>query len=166
MRFSGQVWFDFSSPAVWTFYRWVRLLAVSGAEVALEWLPYPNDSEQAAMATLLGIEDSQDRGRFIHAMLGLVHLENSSPSEMTTIIDALRAAELDSVIVAQDHPLLGDLSARCKALAIEAVPSLVRHGPVLSIQLNPAVLNAEPQQVARTINDVIESDGIWELRKP
>jgi len=166
MRFSGQVWFDFSSPAVWTFYRWVRRLAASGAEVALEWMPFPNDSEQIAMATLLGIEDPGDRGRFIHAMLGLVHVEKKSASEMSTVIEALGAAELDPVIVAQDHPLFGDLSARCKELAIDAVPSLVRHGPVLSIQLNPAVLNEEPQRIARTINDVVECDGIWELRKP
>jgi 2-hydroxychromene-2-carboxylate isomerase len=166
MQFRGQVWFDFSSPSVWVFYRWVRALAESGVDVALDWMPLPADAEREAMATLLGIEDSQDRGRFLHAMLGLVHIDKRSASEMETVAEALRAAGLDSMIVRDEHPLLKDLATRSTELGIDAVPTLCRHGPVLSVQLNDSVFDGDVQQVARTINEVMESDGIWELRKP
>lgn len=132
----------------------------------LDWTPLPNDAQRVAMATLLGIEEPQDRGRFIHAMFGLVHLNNASPTETGTVIEALKASELGSGMVREDHPLLDDLAVRSAELGVTTVPSLVRHGPLLAIHLNPAVLNEEPQQVARTIDAVIESDGIWELRKP
>jgi len=166
MQFHGQVWFDFSTPSVWVFYRWLGALASSGAEVAVEWMPLPKGSERAAMATLLAIEKQQDRGRFIQAMLGLVHLEGLQASELKTVAAALEAAGLSPVVVTDAHPLLEDLRSRATLLGVEAVPSLYRHGPALSIQLNPAVLDEEPQQIARTIIDVMDSDGIWELRKP
>lgn len=166
MQFNGQVWFDFSTPSVWVFYRWVRALASSGAEVAIEWMPLPKGSERAAMATLLAIEKPQDRGRFIHAMLGLVHMEGLEASDMKTVAAALQAAGLESVVVKDAHPLLEALRTRATEVGVDVVPSLVRHGPALSIQLNPAVLDGDPQRAARTINDVIDSDGIWELRKP
>ncbi len=166
MQFNGQVWFDFSTPSVWVFYRWVRELASSGAEVAIEWMPLPKGSERAAMATLLAIEKPEDRGRFIHAMLGLVHMEGLQASELKTVAAALQAAGLDSVVVMDAHPLLEALRARATEVGVEAVPSLVRHGPAISIQLNPAVLDEEPQKTAWTINDVIDNDGIWQLSKP
>lgn len=166
MRFDGQVWFDFSTPSVWVFYRWVRALAASGAEVSLDWMPLPNASEQVAMATLLSVEQPQDRGRFLHAMLGLVHLEGRSVSDMKTVAGALREAGLGSLLVRDDHQLLNDLGVRAGELEIDAVPTLYRHGPALSIQLNSAALGGDVQQTARIINEVIETDGIWELRKP
>lgn len=166
MRFEGQVWFNFSAPPVWVFYRWVRALAATGVDVTLEWMPLPNDAEQVAMATLLSVEQPQDRGRFLHAMLGLVHLEGRSASDTKTVAEALRAARLDSLIARDEHPLLEDLGARSDGLGVDAVPTLYRHGPPLSIQLSTAVLGGDVRQTARTINEVMESDGIWELRKP
>ncbi|MFV1961630.1 MAG: hypothetical protein ACC658_07325, partial [Acidimicrobiia bacterium] len=85
MRFHGQLWFDFSSPSVWVFYKWLRALASSGVEVGIEWLPLPKGTERAAMATFLAIEEPQDRGLFIHAMLGLVHMEGESASDLKTV---------------------------------------------------------------------------------
>lgn len=166
MVFDGQVWFDFSTPSVWVFYQWLRSLAQTDTEVSIEWLPYPADGEKRAMATLLGIEGADDRGRFIHAMLGLVHIEKRPVNDRPTVLAALDAAGLESDIVRDDHPLLEELSVRADGLGIDALPSLVRHGPVLSIQLNPAVLDARPRRVAKIINGVIDNDGIWELRKP
>lgn len=164
--FTGQVWFDFSSSAVWTFYRWVRQLAESGADVAIEWLPLPKGTERAAMATLLSIDAPVDRGRYLHAMLGLVHLEGMEASELKTVAAALQAAGLDSMIVKDAHPLLEDLRKRAMGLGVDAVPTLYRSGPVMSIQLNPAILNQNPWDTAETINKVLGSDGVWELRKP
>ncbi|MFV1971614.1 MAG: hypothetical protein ACC683_11515, partial [Acidimicrobiia bacterium] len=150
----------------WVFYKWLRALASSGVEVGIEWLPLPKGIERAAMATFLAIEEPQDRGLFIHAMLGLVHMEGESASDLETVEAALRAAGLNSVVVEDASPALEDLRSRAGEVGVDAVPTLQRHGPVLSIQLNPAVLDDDPRAIARSINDVIDSDGIWELRKP
>ncbi len=164
--FTGQVWFDFSTPSVWVFYRWLRLLAASGAAVGIEWMPLPKGTERAAMSTLVSLEDGQERGRFLHAMLGLVHMEGMPATDLKTVAAALQAAGLDADIVKDAHPLLEDLKATAITLGVDAVPTLYRHGPVISIQMNPAVLNDDPRETARKITEVMESDGIWELRKP
>ncbi|MCL1601237.1 MAG: hypothetical protein M3112_06845 [Actinomycetia bacterium] len=166
MLFDGQIWFDFSSPSVWVFYQWVRALASTGADVAIEWLPLPKGTERAAMATLLTIDDPDDRGRYLHAMLGLVHIEGMAASDLKTVAAALRAAELNSVTVKDAHPLLEELRSRATALDVDAVPTLFRSGPVMSIQLNPAILDEDPRATAETISEVLGFDGIWELRKP
>lgn len=85
---------------------------------------------------------------------------------MKTVAEALHVAKLDSHVVRDQHQLLDDLATRAEELGITAVPTLYRHGPALSIQLNPAVLSGDVAQTAVTINDVMESDGIWELKKP
>lgn len=164
--FTGQVWFDFSTPSVWVFYQWLRLLAESGATVGVEWLPLPKGTERAAMSTLLSLDDPHDRGRYLHAMFGLVHLEGRPASNLRTVAAALSAAEIDRETVSDAHPLLAELKASATKLGVDAVPTLYRHGPVISIQMNPAVLNDDPRETARKIIDVMESDGIWELRKP
>jgi hypothetical protein len=166
MQFDGQVWFDFSSPSVWVFYQWIRSLASTGTSVAIEWLPLPKGTERAAMATLLSIDEPDDRGRYLHALLGLVHTEGMVASDLKTIAAALQAAELNSVIVKDAHPLLEELRSRATGLGIDAVPTLYRRGPVMSVQLNPAILDDDPRETAETINKVLGCDGIWELRKP
>jgi len=166
MRFTGQVWFDFSTPTVWVFYQWLRLLAESGANVGIEWMPLPKGTERAAMSTLLSLEDPTERGRYLHAMLGLVHMEGMPATDLKTVAAALDAAGLDREIVKDAHPLLENLKATALSLGVDAVPTLYRTGPVISIQLNPAVLNDDPRATAHKIIEVMESDGIWELRKP
>jgi uncharacterized membrane-anchored protein len=118
------------------------------------------------MATLLAIDEPEDRGRYLHAMLGLVHMEGMSASDIRTVAAALQAADLNSVVVKDAHPLLEELRSRAMLLGVDAVPSLYRRGPVMSIQLNPAVLAEDPSETAETINRALGSDGIWELRKP
>jgi hypothetical protein len=166
MAFDGQIWFDFSAPSVWVFYQWVRALASTGTDVAIDWLPLPKGTERAAMATLLSIEQPEDRGRYLHAMLGLVHIEGMAATDLKTIAAALQAADLDSVIVKDAHPLLEELRSRATELGVDAVPTLFRRGPVMSIQFNPAILDEDPRATAETINRVLGCDGMWELRKP
>jgi hypothetical protein len=166
MAFDGQIWFDFSAPSVWVFYQWVRALASTGTDVAIDWLPLPKGTERAAMATLLSIEQPEDRGRYLHAMLGLVHIEGMAATDLKTIAAALQAADLDSVIVKDAHPLLEELRSRATELGVDAVPTLFRRGPVMSIQFNPAILDEDPRAIAETINRVLGCDGMWELRKP
>ena len=166
MRFDGEVWFDFSTPSVWVFYRWVRALAESGVSVNLSWIPRHTPDEQVAMATFLGLQSHAARGRYIHAMLGLIHIERESPADEETVIRALVATGCGAEELMEDHSDLVDLRERAERLGVGAVPTLYRHGPVLSVQLNPAVLDGDPRAVARVINDMIVNDGIWELRKP
>ncbi len=87
-------------------------------------------------------------------------------SHLDTVRAALAAADLDATVVVDDHAALEELRARATVLGVDAVPSLHRHGPALSIQLNPAVLNDDPREVAETIDRVMSTDGLWELRKP
>jgi 2-hydroxychromene-2-carboxylate isomerase len=166
MQFAGQVWFDFSTPSVWVFYQWLRLLAESGAAVGIEWMPLPKGTERAAMSTLVSLEDPTERSQYLHAMLGLVHIEGMPATDLKTVAAALDAAGLDREIVTDAHPLLEDLKATATGLGVDAVPTLYRTGPVISIQLNPAVLNDDPMETAQKIIEIMESDGIWELRKP
>jgi hypothetical protein len=118
------------------------------------------------MATLLAIDEPDERGRYLHAMLGLVHIEGMAASDLKTVAAALRAADLNSIIVKDAHPLLEGLRSRATELGVDAVPTLFRRGPVMSIQFNPAILDEDPRNTAETINNVLGSDGMWELRKP
>ena len=51
--------------------------------------------------------------------------------------------------------MLEDLRSRATGLGVDAVPTLYRRGPVMSIQLNPAILNEDPRETAETINMVL-----------
>ena len=165
MRFDGQVWFDFSDPGVWHFYRFVRQLAAEGHEVALEWLPRPSDREAEAMSIFMSLDDPQDRGRFLHAMLGLVHLESEDAADDATITRAMDAARL-TMTEAGAEPDLSELTARAESLGVSAVPAMYRHGPVVTVTLNGAALLGDVAQRAETIQRMLDDDGIWSMSKP
>lgn len=165
MRFDGQVWFDFSEPAVWQFYRFVRALAEDGHEVALEWKPLPRDGEETFAATFLGLAEPHERGRFLHAAFGLVHGEHEDPTSRSTVKAALAAAGIDPVADgSQDR--LEALRAEAIALGVTAVPSMYRHGPVVRIELNGAATRGNVALRAGTILRMLDDDGIWGLTKP
>lgn len=162
MVFDGQVFFRFGDRAVWEFYRFVRALAESGETVALEWTPMPGEDD--AGRALLGLADPQDRGRFLHAMLGLVHLEGRSPTDPGTVAAAVAAAGVEPVpveVAVEDEieRLVGDL-------AVTDVPALYRHGPVVHVDLNAASTTGDLGARASAILAVLDDDGIWGLTKP
>lgn len=165
MRFDGQVWFDFSEPAVWQFYRFVRALAEAGHEVALEWKPLPRDGEEAIAATFLGLDEAHERGRFLHAAFGLVHGRHEDPTSSSTVEAALAAAGIDTVAnPSQDR--LDALRAEASDLGVIAVPAMYRHGPVVRIELNGAATMGNVALRAGTILHMLDDDGIWGLTKP
>jgi hypothetical protein len=166
MQFAGQVWFDFSSEPVWVFYRFARELAHGGAEVALEWLPLPNGRETMAMSTFVDVDDAADRGRFLHAMLGLVHLEDADPSSPATVERAAAEAGINVGSSLMPHPDLDDLTERAAELGVRAVPSLYRHGPVTHITLSGAALSGDITSRAVVMLAMADDDGIWSLAKP
>jgi hypothetical protein len=167
MVFEGQVWFDFSTPAVWQFYRFVRGLAEAGHSVHLEWLPRPVASERAAMGVFVHLDTPDLRGRFLHAMLGLVHLEGADASDDTTVAMAAAAADVPM----PDDPGPADrelerLGGLARDLGVGTTPALYRHGPVMTVTLNGAALMGDPAPRAQLILDVLDDDGVWGLVKP
>ncbi len=164
MQFDGQVWFDFGTKNVWHFYRFIRALASAGHTVALEWTPIPNPEEQEAIEVFLSLSTSEDRGRFLHAMLGLVNIEDEDASSTATVDRALVAS-------GQMRPVDGNadvasLKARAEQLGVHSVPAMYRHGPVVAIGLNGAAVSGDLERRASLILDMLDDDGIWSLSKP
>lgn len=162
MNFDGQVWFDFRDAAVWQFYRFVRELASRGNTVALEWRPLPTDGQVDAMVTYESLTTPDDQGRFLHALLGLVHIEGRDPGDPIVVAEAVSAANVEP----GDRGSLETLSAAAAHLGVRAVPSLYRLGPVVTVRLNGAALWGDLEHRAATILAMAGDDGIWELSKP
>ena len=165
MRFDGRVWFDFTNPAVWEFYRFVRALAESGSAVNLEWVPLFKGTEEEAMTTFISLASPQDRGRFLHAMLGLVHIDNLDAEEPATVERALEAADVDASERVEVESL-HDLAANATEIGVTETPTLYDDGPVMHIVLNGAANVGDVAGTAESILGVLNSDGIWKLSKP
>jgi hypothetical protein len=168
MRFEGQVWFDFSTPTVWMFYRFVAALAAEGHDVALDWVPRPIEHERLAMSTYLAFPHADDRGRFLHAMLGLVHIEHADPGSSATVDRAVSAAgaTVEPDRVTSVGPALDRIGEEAMALGVDRLPALYRHGPVSAVALNGAALLGDLERRARLILDVADDDGVWAVAKP
>lgn len=165
MRFDGRVWFDFANPAVWQFYRFVLTLAEDGNGVGLEWVPLYRGIEDEAMATFVSLPTPQHRGRFLHAMLGLVHIEKLDPQSPSTVTKALETAECDTpdqVGIAA----LDEITEKATEMGVTETPTLFTGGPVMHIVLNQAASMGNAGETAEAILAVLDSDGIWTLSKP
>lgn len=164
MRFDGRVWFRFSERAVWDFYRFVRELAGAGHTVALEWLPLATPDEEPAHAVFAALEDPTDRGRFLHTMLGLVHIEGHDAGDDATIALAAGHAGID--VRRRDPELVRRWADEARDLGVTEVPTMYRHGPVMAVTVNGAALAGDVATRARLILDVLDDDGVWRLSKP
>lgn len=164
MEFTGRVWFDFASKDVWTFYQFVRAVASAGGQVGLEWTPLPGKEANLALATFVGIAEPMDKGLFLHAMLGMVHLEGADPGSNVTVAAALEAAGSPAVTIHEDA--LDEISEVAAGLGVTSVPTLFRHGPVSKVVLNPAALEGDVLARAAVILAVADDDGVWGVVKP
>lgn len=165
MRFDGQVWFRFSDREVWDFYRFVRELASNGAQVALEWTPLPSEGEELAMATFEALDTPTRRGRFLHAMLGAVHLEGQSAGSPDAVAAAAAAADVPVAPTSAWPARRGELAKEAADLGVVDVPSMYRHGPVMRVVVNGAALTGDVVRRAETILAALDDDGLWELSK-
>ncbi len=159
------MWFDFANTAVWRFYQFVRALAEDGNSVGLEWLPLYRGVEFEAMATFVSLPTPQDRGRFLHAMLGLVHIEKldaRAPSTVTKALEAAGSSAPERVGVS----VLTEITDAATAMGISETPTLFTGGPVMHIVLNQAASLGNVAETAEAILAVLENDGIWTLAKP
>jgi len=164
MQFDGQVWFNFSSKQVRHFYQFVRALAASENTVALEWTPLPSDDERLAMEVFVSLQTPGDRGRFLHAMLGLVNLEGEDAASQTTVESALVASELGRPETAAAD--LVTLDEQAHELGVTTVPTMYRHGPAVAVGMNGAATSGDLERRARAILDMLDDDGLWSLQKP
>jgi hypothetical protein len=166
MQFDGQVWFSFTDPDVWIFYRFVREVASCGNDVNLEWVPLPHAEQESAMSTFLAISDPQKRGRFLHAMLGLIHLERMEFDDDSIVRRASHAAEVGPVDGSSSEAELASLAAHAASLGVVATPTLYHHGPASHVRLTEAVLTGDVTQTANAIWAVAGDDGVGEISKP
>lgn len=164
--FTGRVYFKYDCGDSWLFYRFVRAVADAGMNVALEWVPMPTAETEIAVCVGERLVDPNERGRFLHAMFGLVHIEGLDASDEATVVAATKAAGLTQIDMTADVELIGSLVEDQAALGVTSSPSLYRHGPVTAVTLNPAVLMGDIRASAASILAVADDDGIWELRKP
>jgi len=165
VQFMGQVWFDFSERSVWEFYRFVREVAAQGDVVSLDWRPLPARGQEPIASAYLSLASPDDRGRFLHAALGLVHLEGADPADPSTLAAAADASGLE-VDASVDAAALDRLRGDASDLGVVAVPTVYRHGPVVHVVLNAAATMGDVRSRARTIWAMVDDDGIWELSKP
>jgi len=165
MRFDGRVWFDFTNPQVWHFYRFVRAFVEAGNTASIEWLPLYRGSEVDAMSAFVMPRDPESRGRFLHTLLGLVHMEQLDAGEKATVVKALTTAGLDPEIVV-DVPQLQRIAHDADELGVKATPTIYNHGPVMHIALNGAAISGDVGATGRVLIDVLRNDGIWGLEKP
>ncbi len=166
MRLYGRVWFDFSNPQVWQFYRFVRAFAKAGNVAELDWVPFYRGTETEAMVTYAGLTSPQERGLFLHALLGLVYLEGRDPEDHTTVERAKRAAAIPDDRTPVEEETLEAMARAARELGVEATPSLYQHGPILHVVLNGAASSGPVELTAQTITAVLSDDGIWSLTKP
>jgi hypothetical protein len=166
MQLDGQVWFSFTNPDVWVLYRFVRALASAGHPVNLDWVPLFDQDEATSMSTFLAIDDPDDRGRFLHAMLGLVHIEGDRFDDDELIAKALSVSGVSSRGPAAGNGELTSLAAEAESLGVRATPTLYRHGPASHIRLTEVALMGDVAATAAMIVSIADDDGVWEISKP
>ena len=166
MQLDGRVWFDFANPQVWRFYQFIRAFAKAGNTVALDWVPLYQDSQAEAMSVYIGLSSPLERGRFLHALLGLVHIEGSDPDEREAVLRAMDAAGLSGGLPLVDTSALEAMTTNASELGVTDTPTLYQLGPVAHIVLNAAASSGHLELTAQTIMSVLSDDGIWSITKP
>ncbi len=173
MEFSGRVYFDPTSPAVWRFYRFLTVAAGQGARLRLAWRAFATGDE-VGRRVLAGYEAARTfaterHGAYLQALLVLAHREGADLGDPETIRTAATAAGIDPDLVGDPERYLDLVDASTsegRALGVRTVPSIYRHGPVLEVDVTPAAFEGDALARLRLIDGVLEDDGIWRLGKP
>ncbi len=166
MRFEGKVWFDFANPQVWQFYRFVRAFAKAGNTVAFDWVPFYQGSEAEAMSVYIGLSSPIERGRYLHALLGLVHLEGRDPNDREAVLGAIDAAGVPGGLPLVDTSALEAMASSARELGVTNTPTLYQLGPVAHVVVNAAASSGHLELTAQSIMSVLSDDGIWSITKP
>ena len=147
MRFDGRLYFDFSSPDVWRFYRFLVAAVADGAVLGLDWEPFiRRDDNRPSLLAHVAVRSAQPEksGAFVQAMLAAVHEHQEPHDSLATIKGAAAAAEIDPDWLAERITGADTVDA-LEAAQVEAVemgvtgtPTLYRNGPVLYVEVSGA----------------------------
>ena len=181
MEFPGRVYFDFTSPDVWRFFLLLVNAQDEGVRIGLDWIAFRPADERAAgtdtarlhAASELVRQDVPSRhGLFVASLLTAVHRDAAAPAASDLVALGCRVAEIPedvtsaSALAGPGAVLVDNAEAQADALGVDAVPTLYRHGPVLSLRLTGAVASGGATERLETIDRVLGDDALWELRKP
>jgi hypothetical protein len=169
MIFEGRVYYDFSPP-VWRFYRFLTAASNEGAELRLEWRPFLTEADSQSAAGLALVESvrrqfPERHGAYLQALLALRHLEGADLADPSVAAVASASASL-GVTVEPDFDAVVRSTEEGTSIGVTGAPSVVRHGPVLLVDVNPAAYSGSTLERLRLIDGVLEDDGIWSLSKP
>ncbi len=98
-------------------------------------------------------------------MLGVVHLEGENAGSADAVAKAAGSADVP-VASTESWEARSEVLAREAAnLGVVDVPTMYRHGPVMRIVVNGAVLTGDVVRSAITILAALDDDGVWQLSK-
>ena len=172
MRFEGRVYFDFDSPAVWWFYRFLSVASKAGAELRMDWRPFDPDGDVASRRALAGFaavadEYPERQGAYLQALLALRHHQGEDLGDADTLEKAADAARVSAPSASTEwFDRVAESTLEGRKLGVSQTPTLYRHGPVLHVEMNMAALSGDVLERLNLIDGVLSDDGIWGLTKP
>lgn len=181
MQFTGRLYYDFVSADVWRLFQVLIAAQREGAQLGVEWKPFlvggvPDELDAharlLAAAEVVRHDAIMNHGAFVAAVLTAVHAEGLPIDSEEILPLALRLAQLDDSFVTpptidtQGRTHLKTVEDEATALGVDAVPTVYRHGPVVSVRTTSAVTAGSGLRRLEMINNMLEDDGLWELRKP
>ena len=175
MRFDGRLYFDFSCPDVWRFYRFLAAAVANGAELGLDWEPFIRRADnRASLLAHVAIRRThpEKSGAFVQAMLTRVHVEDEPHDSLATIKGAAVAAGVDENWLAEamgateTADTLSAVHSEAGELGVTGTPTLYRNGPVLYVEVSGAAHTGDVLERLRLLDQVLGDDGLWVLRKP
>ncbi|NNF62792.1 MAG: hypothetical protein HKN07_00910 [Acidimicrobiia bacterium] len=175
MRFDGRLYFDFSCPDVWRFYRFLVAAVADGAVLGLDWEPYiRRDDNRTSLLAHVAIRRThpEKSGAFVQAMLMAVHERNEPHDSFETIKGAAVAAGIDAEWLAEAMAAADAADAldagqtEAVELGVTGTPTLYRNGPVLYVEVSGAAPTGDVLDRLRLLDRVLTDDGLWVLRKP
>jgi len=173
MLFTARIYFDFSEPGVWRFYRFLVAAAKAGAELRTDWRPFAADDSGSHLALgsyeAVRTTDHDRHGKYLQALLMANHVSGEDPDDPASQARAAEIAGIAPQIVTEAEGWLDAVetsTVEAQRLGVSAVPSLYRHGPVARVSLTAAAEGGDVLQRLAMIDGILEDDGIWEIAKP
>jgi predicted DsbA family dithiol-disulfide isomerase len=196
VEFTGRVYFDVTCADVWRFYRFLAAAAAAGARLGIEWAPFSleqRDRDRAgtgdppvwetrdtagplhALAAYAWVRERHPaaHGAFLQTVLTAHHRDGADTGDWRVLGAAADAVGVDGADLieavrtrGEGYAAVGASHADATAREVRAVPTVVRWGPPLYVEVNPAALEGDVLARLEAIDAVLGDDGLWVLRKP
>ena len=192
MEFKAAIYFDFGCKDAYRLFRLLALAADAGATIGIDWRSFSLEQHRnvesppvwetkltdgrlhaAACAEWVKATHPDLAGMFVAAVFIARYEENVDIGRWDVLehLGGVVGFDGQSMVAAvRDHDEGYAMVARSHTGAVElgvfGTPSIVRDGPPLYVELNPAAFVGDAVAQLATIDAVLVSDGIWELKKP